>query len=201
MATRFTTKRMGKYMNNEEIIYNAFGGDRYIFDEVSKLVTENNIKTIIETGTYKAETTLALRLLCTNIHSIEINETYYNRAVENNKNKINFHLGNSPKILKEILPNIERPILFFLDAHWYDYNPLLDELKVIAEFGLQDSIILIHDFKVPNKDFGFDSFNGKDYDLDYIRESIESIFPNGYNHYYNERTTNIKRGIIYISGK
>jgi hypothetical protein len=47
--------------------------------------------------------------------------------------------------------------LFYLDAHWYDYWPLQDEVKTISK--LSQFVILADDFKVPGKP-QFENDNG-----------------------------------------
>jgi hypothetical protein len=40
--------------------------------------------------------------------------------------------------------------LFFLDAHWYDYWPLLDEIELITS-KVPRCVIIIDDFQVPGR--------------------------------------------------
>lgn len=45
--------------------------------------------------------------------------------------------------------------LFYLDAHWYDYWPLPDKIRIITA-KLENAIIIIDDFEVPDRpDFKF----------------------------------------------
>ena len=105
-----------------------FNGDDNITKEFQKLVNTYGIKTIIETGTYEADTTFELLNMVPNVYSIEVNKSYYDK-VQNNltneqKKSVNFILGSSPESIKKIITsNVKMPILFFLDAHWYDFNP------------------------------------------------------------------------------
>lgn len=177
-----------------------FNGDVFAQEEFANLIKDYKVKTVIETGTYKGITTKYLSSVSANVISIEIGPKRLQQAQTNNKgkNNIQFYLGNSPEILKQILP-IKEKCLFFLDAHWNNYNPLLDELKVIAEHKMKP-IIAIHDFKVPdNKELGYDSYKGQDYEFAWIEKSLEAIYgKGGYKYYYNQRATGAKRGIIYI---
>jgi hypothetical protein len=51
----------------------------------------------------------------------------------------------------------DRP-LFYLDAHWYDYWPLCDEIRLISNH-LHEAIIIIDDFEVPGRnDCSFDVY-------------------------------------------
>jgi len=121
--------------------------------------------------------------------------------------QINSLLGNSPECLRhslryELNPNIKplpQPYCFYLDAHWDPNNwPLRPELQVIADFKLADSVIIIHDAKVPQdavpgNGLGYDSYNGQDLDYDYVKDLLAAINPN-YKIRYNEQGP---RGILY----
>ncbi|MDP1729380.1 MAG: hypothetical protein Q8L27_04210 [archaeon] len=197
----------------------AFGGDKYLKQEIMFLIKKFQIKSIVETGTYLGDTTKEFSKLA-KTYTIESNKKYYDLAKESLKEyNVEIFSGSSPKILKNILSKIEGPIIFFLDAHWNRYWPILDELKVIAESGIKDSVIVIHDFHVPNKDFGYDSYydnkniikyllniiderflGGKKkqkFDWEYIKNNILSINPK-YNYYYNQKTEGDNRGVIFI---
>src|ERR1035437_8424196 len=109
----------------------AFNGDIYIKDEFYLLVAKYKINTIIETGTYKGDTTFELLNMVPEVHTIESNQMYFNEAVdilnkdlENDKrlDGLHFHYGSSPEILSKILRDVKEPVLFFLDAHLDRYN-------------------------------------------------------------------------------
>jgi len=88
--------------------------------------------------------------------------------------------------------------LFYLDAHWYDYWPLRDEMKEILR--LKRAIILIDDFYVPGKPFDYDSYQGARLDLNYIRDLISGRTNN---IYYTAIGNRDNRGmaIIFIGYK
>jgi hypothetical protein len=71
--------------------------------------------------------------------------------------------GSSSQILRLLATEEksgDRP-LFFLDAHWYDYWPLNDELAVVK--NLKKAIVMIDDFEGPGRpSFGFDVYVGRD---------------------------------------
>jgi hypothetical protein len=61
--------------------------------------------------------------------------------------------------------------LLFLDAHWYDYWPLPDELDIIASH-LDKAVFIIHDFQVPGRpDFKFDCYDTT-CNLDLLRRHV-----------------------------
>ena len=177
--------------------------------EFEKLVLKFDIKTIIETGTYLGDTTKTICSMVENVHTIESCYNNYLISVENLKTYKNIvlHFGHSQDILRTLIPQkIKKPIMFFLDAHGEDYNPLLEELNIIGKYA-KDSIIAIHDFLVPNhSELGFDYFpilqNGikigcTPLHFNLIKHDIKECF-NGYNYYYNDISEGANRGIIYI---
>ena len=126
----------------------------------SHLVNCFNLTTAIETGTYFGSGTVHLASLCQQVYTIEndpqlyafVNERY--NQIEN----IDFRLGHSPSILRDLLPAIYTPTLFVLDAHWFpsspraDFSsgsqcPILEELKAIEKHCLSksSSVIMIDD--------------------------------------------------------
>lgn len=178
----------------------AFNGDTYMKLEFEKLIKEYGIKTIIETGTYKGDTTLVLADMVENVITVELSDTYFNENKERFSGIKNIHAveGNSVDLLKSINPT---NALVFLDAHWNDYCPLLDELKAISNWT-EKPVIVIHDFKVPDHpELGFDSYNGQDYDFGFIAVELLSIYGFNFSHYSNTEASGSKRGVIYIEPK
>ena len=138
----------------------GFGGDIYLKKEIFRLIKKHKVRTVIETGTYLGDTTMELSRLVKKVYTIEINSQFSALAKLRCKSQTNiiYLIGNSPDIFRRILPNIKKPILFFLDAHWFDYWPIRDEIKAILKHSGSANIIVIHDFYVPGKNFGYDSY-------------------------------------------
>jgi predicted O-methyltransferase YrrM len=193
-------------MNKEEYLeQNAKGyeGDEYIGQEIAKFVNQFGVNLIVETGTYRGATTKRLAEF-TPVWTVEIMKENYDYSfelfkAEKSKN-ITPIFGNSVQFLRKWLPEFtDKSILFFLDAHWQDYVPLIDELKVIAENDITP-VIVIHDFKVPGRpDLGFDSYKGQDYTFEWIKPQLDDIYGvDGYLYAYNDEADGAKRGVIYI---
>jgi len=208
-------------------VQKGFSGDRYLREEFKKLVKKFSIKNIIETGTSKGDTTKEFSKMVENVYTIEsVKKTYLlSKKTLKEFENIKIYHGSSPDVLRKILPSIKGNTLFFLDAHWGNYWPILDELKEISKVpSLKESIIVIHDFYVPGKDFGFDSYHysqspfelflkkgisflGKllklnliekqRLDYDFIRNELNKINPN-YKYYYNSKVEGSRRGVIFI---
>lgn len=185
-----------------EINEKGFEGDLFLKLEFEKVIQRNEIEAVIETGTFHGNTTKQLSKMVRFVHSIEVNPENFAIASNNCKHidNVGIYLGSSEKMLQDIFKkvNLENKFLFFLDAHWEDYNPLRDELKVIKESGLRPCII-IHDFKVPNKPFGFDTYKGQDYELSWIKDLLIDIYGPDFKYYYNEQAEGANRGVIFIN--
>lgn len=184
----------------------GFEGDSFMKAEFEKLIATYNIDLIIETGTYHGGTANQLSKMVKGVITIEVDKSNYDHSCEFNKSNDNVSLifGDSVKVLYFIF-DTKKPknnTILFLDAHWGNVCPLLDELKEIAKAELKP-VIIIHDFFVPNAPhLGYDSYNGRKFDLDFIKKDIDTIYGvDGWNHYYNSRATGAMRGIIYILPK
>jgi len=124
--------------------------------------------------------------------------------------KIEPVLGDSSKLLSGLIDSAFHPILFYLDAHGgganeSNVNPFLEELEQIAlvESCRDSCVIVIHDFKVPDKEWGYNwgAWDGREpeplsYEL--ISSYLERIYPDGHNYHYNEEADGMQRGVIYI---
>jgi hypothetical protein len=180
----------------------GFSGDHFFKEAVQELVEQNGIKTIVETGTFKGDTTVGFAKMVDSVYTIEINPKYRDEAMVQLKEHDNIVslLGNAPEVLDEIIPEVEHPSIFFLDAHW-GANPLLGELATIAKHKIRP-VIIIHDFKVPDHpELGFDTYpeQGIVYDWDYVKDAVEKIYGEDYIKAYNEEAAGSKRGILLLA--
>jgi len=136
----------------------GFEGDNFIAKEIAELVKSFGINHIIETGTYLGATSRRLAEFAP-VDTVEINDQNYIQAKKRPAENVTYWLGDSPQWLDTHLPKFKcKRLLFFLDAHWGDHCPLLDEIAVIGKHGIEP-VIVIHDFKVPGKNFGFEGTN------------------------------------------
>jgi hypothetical protein len=105
------------------------------------------------------------------------------RRLREQKN-VRFHLGHSPEILASILPDMSGEIkLFYLDAHWYDYLPLLEEIEVIGKYLYDRSIIVIDDIFVPNRNHKYLTHRGTRVDFDFVKNALRKAYSD-YVYYY-----------------
>lgn len=122
----------------------------------------NNSKTnhYIETGTYLGDGIKCVLNDYNCIHSIELSEKWYNHNVQQfqNNGNVKMYLGDSKKVLPELLSNIHEPVTIYLDAHYSggttsfgeEEVPLLFELEILKN-RKYDDIIIIDDCRLLGK--------------------------------------------------
>lgn len=142
---------MGGNLEESELIYIQQIDPKY-----------NNIKNFVETGTYKADSTVIAAKYFENVYTIEIFEQLYEesktRAQNENITNITFYLGDSLNKLKEIMPKVLDGAVFFIDAHisggdssWNGINrvPMFEELDIIlSNSTLGPSVFIIDDLRL-----------------------------------------------------
>lgn len=169
----------------------AFSSDHFIAAEVKRLIDKHNIQTVIETGTYQGNTavwfvenlenSMQYYIGIENVieHCVNTEEAIANLPIPIGHARIDFK--DSSKHLGLTITKAKGPFLFYLDAHWGNQWPLLDELRQIAEAGIKP-VIVIHDFYNPNwKEAGlgekhYDEYGGQRLDLEYITERLCDIY-------------------------
>ena len=98
-----------------------------------------DIRTLVETGTYKADTVRALRKDFSLIVSIELDLALYGAAVRRCKRQRNAHLylGDSGDVLRDLMPTLHGRALFWLDAHYSGYGTACGEHESPIEAELE----------------------------------------------------------------
>lgn len=198
--------------------------DKVATEKLKSLVQQHSIKTIFETGTLNGDGTWFFSDHVPTVMTIELNPESWQRSTRNlmerrlgncwavqqpQSNYLRYPdreiflvNGSSPDILREALRCgcFRPPYLFYLDAHWNDYWPLRDEIRVIAEAGVSDSVIIIHDFFVPGKPFGYYSPKGQRLDLEYVRPYLLKVNPK-YEFVFNDECDRPigPVGILYVT--
>lgn len=163
--------------------------DKFLMEETKKLKQTYNISTFFETGTHIGISTSLLSEVFDQVYSVEINSGFFSQATKTNEKNKNVLIEkcNSVDFIRKHLQEGQTGVAFFLDAHWGDYWPLLDELKVIAEKNVKP-VIIIHDFFVADENgkakFHYDSYRGKALNFDFVKSEIDAIYgKENYIHY------------------
>jgi predicted O-methyltransferase YrrM len=174
-----------------------------VFREINRLIAFDNY---VETGTYLGLTThffaSKAKSRGASVFSCEINSEYYRIAQRTvgGMSNVSLHHGDSVDFLRSLSAQVLAAVNFvYLDAHWYKYLPLRDELSIISKWP--NTVVMIDDFKVPfDKDFGWDKYDDeREICLRYIADSIGSsavYFPN---YAAAEEGVDIARGYCIIS--
>jgi len=93
---------------------------KYLSKRVNKY--SRNIGLVVETGTFKGESTKKMADIFDKVITIELDDKLYNLTSEKLKNdgykNIKFLRGDSGDIIQDLVQTINEPALFFLDAHW-----------------------------------------------------------------------------------
>jgi len=178
--------------------------DEYLVLNFKKLIKKHDLKRLFETGTWNGISCGIASEYIDEVHTVEINRDLVRKARDRNRDNpsITVYEGSSPVIMNEVLQDNDTGWIFFLDAHWHQDWPILEELEVIANKHLKP-VIMIHDFYVPNGSggarFRYDSYDGQDLDYGFIKKSLEKIYgPEGYTYYYSEEIGCVDSALIYI---
>jgi hypothetical protein len=143
----------------------GFHGDRILKAFVKNLLARHGISAFVETGTSKGETTAfvaqlnhSLPVYTCEVHPPTFRETSARLTSFPN---IVMRESSSPDFLQGLVgkTSLGDLPLFWLDAHWYKFWPLRDELSIITR-QLGAAVILIDDFEIPGRpQFGYDTTN------------------------------------------
>lgn len=129
-----------------------YGKQQVVIEYLKKF----GLRTFIETGTYKGKMVYAVMPYVDTIYSIELDSVHCHRAQERFAGYPNIHIihGQSGEVLPKVLNNIEKPCLFWLDAHWsggsttkgQTNTPIMQEMSCIFNHARTDEhVILIDD--------------------------------------------------------
>jgi hypothetical protein len=130
---------------------------------------------IVETGAFRATTTLWFSKFRVPVYTVEINDRFhaFSRLKLLFAKNVRLYHGHSVSFLRGLYRDGrlgEGPVLFYLDAHWYGELPLRDELEIIFGHPIP-AVVLIDDFEVPgDPGYKFDNYgpDGK-LGIDYLR--------------------------------
>ena len=182
-------------------VYNDFPMDVYFAERIKEFVKDYGMLNFVETGVDKASTAIIAAKICEKYIGIEIKTDSCNlarkRFIENNITNAEIIQGNSPAVLLGLMHKIDvSKTIFFLDAHWDSYWPLLDEIETISN---GKGIIIFHDMVVPgHPELGFDTYKNQPLDYDYVKESLARWSKNHRIEYNTKIGHAQPRGIGYV---
>ncbi|MFH1184355.1 MAG: hypothetical protein V1755_04860 [Chloroflexota bacterium] len=114
------------------------------------------IRTLVETGTFEGRMISAVRASFRSIYSVELDIGLYLAAWARFAGVASVTIlhGDSGKVLRELLPRVLEPCVFWLDAHFSGGNtirgdkdsPIIDELNALDDHASRfDDVVLIDD--------------------------------------------------------
>lgn len=133
----------------------GFHGNKILRTLVGDVIRLAGVTSFVETGTCTGITTECMALLFPKlpIFSCEIDPQYYAGSVERLRphGNVKIAMESSEKFITRLIAekSLGDMPMFFLDAHWYDYWPLVDEVAVIS--SLPKFAVIVDDFRVPGQ--------------------------------------------------
>ncbi|UCC98529.1 MAG: hypothetical protein JSW66_01280 [Phycisphaerales bacterium] len=123
---------------------------------VVQYIKEYSPDVFIETGTYKGKMVYAVMPYIDQIYSIELDQIHYHNAKRRFAGYPNIHIiqGQSGEILPQVTREIDKPCLFWLDAHYSGGStakgdletPIMQEIECILNHHLAaEHVVLIDD--------------------------------------------------------
>lgn len=158
-----------------------FNGQSYRQKIFQELVGKIDFSWIVETGTFRGVTTQFMhRQSGVPIHTGEVNPRFfaYARTRLRKDPLVNLYNMDSREFLAYLLQNdlIKKKdnLFFYLDAHWAEDLPLLEETEFVFEH-FPDAVVMVDDFRVPGDDgYGYDDYgHGKSLCLEYLAPAVD----------------------------
>lgn len=175
--------------------------DEDLKSRIQKICSQRGIKAIVETGVNEGGSTIKFSAMAPVVFGIDLDS---NRLAITHKNitarkitNVVLCLGNSPDVLRSLAHVLPDETLYFLDAHWNSYWPLLDE---IAKIKPKTGVIVFHDMAVPDQpELGYDTYNGNSLDYAYVKDSLVK-WSSTHRIEYNSRVPGIEnqRGVGFV---
>jgi predicted O-methyltransferase YrrM len=181
--------------------FNGQAVRREMFEQITKAIT---FDALVETGTYRGTTTSWIaEHFSAPILTCEINPRYHlqSKMKLSRFSQVRVDLCDSVRSLSKLPQEYsqDKSIFFYLDAHWADHLPLVQELGII-QHCFPHSVVMIDDFEVPlDSGYGYDDYGpGQRIDLNLLlpfRDRAVFFLPSG----RSDDETGAKRGVCVLA--
>lgn len=164
------------------------------------------LEVAIETGTFRGGSTgFFASTFGIPVYSVELDPTYhaYSKRRLRNFTQIYFSQGDSREFLRRLSnqANLTSKFAFFyLDAHWWDDLPLLEEIQIVRQHWKR-FVVLVDDFKVSgDAGYEYDDYGaGKILELECFPElkdmNLDCFFPS----LPSAEESGLRRGCVVFS--
>jgi len=159
-----------KFQSQSNVYYHS-----PIHDLIKKIAAENSIQVFFETGTYLGNTVFGVKDFFEEVYSVELSEQLSRLARQRFVRDGHVRIINedSSIALESFIKDLQRPAIFWLDAHYSAgitakgklQTPVRDELRAIFSNPLKSHYVLIDDVK---------DFNGQN-DYPTVAEILEMV--------------------------
>jgi hypothetical protein len=179
-----------------------FNGQQARQAVVRELYRAIRFSTTVETGSFRGHSTEFMAALSGNrVLSVESNQRFlvFARRQCAAYPNVQFQLADSRSFLKARLADLEGPVFFYLDAHWYADLPLAEEVALISKSGI-DAVVMVDDFQVPgDPGYTFDDFGpGKRLAAELLDDSDVAGWGWFYPSVPSREETGLRRGSIVL---
>jgi hypothetical protein len=174
-----------------------------VFEELKRLCV---FDAVVETGTYRGESTIFFAAAGCPVYSSEVNPRYlgYAQARLWSQSNVHFSLGDSRQFLRRLVQDPTVPkdrVFFYLDAHWHDDLPLREEVELIFRNWTRP-VVMIDDFQVvDDSGYQFDDYGeGKKLSLEYLKPIAHLGFIPFFPALPSSEEVGFKRGWVVLAG-
>jgi len=186
-----------------------FNGDGYVCKEFLKLKEKFNLNVAVETGSCMYSTTKWLGENFEKVYTAEVNAEYAQHGTHKIAEMHNVfpEISDSVIFLNNMMGRLQKEdrVIYFLDAHWGNHCPLIEELRALAKSPTEfPPVIAIHDWYTGDETLGWDEYNGQRFEYSWIEPIIKELEDTHlctYTHYFNIESENGRRGLIYLYPK
>jgi hypothetical protein len=135
-----------------------FGFDIHLAMTMDDLIRGYEPDCIIETGCFYGDTTAYLARMYKQIPIWTCDTDGVATAITArrtiNSHNVTVHLADSVDVVVRAAATFRKPV-YYLDAHWNESWPLMQELR-----SVHAGIVCIHDFDIGHPRFGYDAYGG-----------------------------------------
>lgn len=148
---------------------------------IANRAREFRLTWFVETGTFFGDMIYANRRRFEKLYSIELDPRLFERATRRFRGYPHIRLlqGDSGEQIKVVLQELEKPALFWLDAHYSGgitahgrtMTPIFDEIREVLTHRIKTHVVVVDDARLFNGTDGYPSFRD-------LRDFVESLDSN-----------------------